>query len=134
MTTYTTPAAAQGLGRKTLYMDFRSETIATPVLLLNDVLEVVPVFAGETVVSVELMCSDLDTNGTPLVTLDVGDGDDPDRYILASTVGQTSIFTVAKHTAGAPYVYATDDTIDVLVKAAPATSVVGTVTVSILVI
>lgn len=130
-TTYTTDDAAQKLGRKTLYLDHRTVVFTNPVFIIADVVEMVPVFKDEQVVSVEVLVTDLDTNGSPLMTFDVGDGDDVDRFIVASTVARTG--GIAKHTVGCPYSYSEDDTIDFKVKAAPATGVVGTVTMSVLV-
>jgi hypothetical protein len=46
----------------------------------------VQVFAGETVHDVKVKSSDLD--GGAALVYDVGDGDDVDRYIDGSTVGQ----------------------------------------------
>jgi hypothetical protein len=101
-------------------------------LVIDDVIQAIPVYAGETVVGLEVVATDLDTNGTPLITLDVGDGDTADRFIAASTVGQAG--GSAKHDVGVPYTYAADDTVDVKVKAAPATGATsGTVTVMALI-
>jgi len=59
---------------------------ATTAIALNDVIQMVDVFAGETVHNVVIKTGDLDT-GTALV-LDVGDGSDADYYIDGSTIGQ----------------------------------------------
>tara|TARA_Y100000310_G_C20547182_1_gene746168 strand:- start:267 stop:668 length:402 start_codon:yes stop_codon:yes gene_type:complete len=130
-TTRKTDQAAQGVGRKTLYIDFRTVTYTAPVFVVNDVVEMLPVFAGETVLSVELRSDDLDTNGTPLITLDVGDGADVDRYIDGSTIAQGGGY--AKATLGIPYTYSVADTVDILVAAAPATGAAGDLTLTILV-
>ena len=37
-----------------------------------------------------LVASDLDANGTPTITLDVGTGDDVQHFIAASTVAQAA--------------------------------------------
>ena len=90
-------------------------------LALNDVIEMLPVKAGERILEIHLFADDLDTGGSPAIVLDVGDGDDTDRFIDGSTVGQAggSESAISKH------VYAADDTIDVLVQAAPATGATG---------
>ena len=85
-----------------------------------DVYKMVDVFAGETVHNVVIKSSDLD-GGTGLV-LGVGDGDDTDYYIGASTAGQTG---VADHmdTDVSPKTYSSDDTIDIICEVAPGSDV-----------
>lgn len=86
----------------------------------NDVYQMVQVFAGETVHDVKVKSTDLDA-GTDLV-FDIGDGDDVDRYIDGSTIGQAG---GVDHEAAdlVPQVYSADDTIDILVQVDPATDV-----------
>ncbi len=89
---------------------------ATTAIALNDVIQMVDVFAGETVHNIVLKTGDLDT-GTALV-LDVGDGSDTDYYIDGSTIGQAGgTDTLDANTA--PRAYTADDTIDVLAQVAP---------------
>jgi len=85
-----------------------------------DVYKMVDVFAGETVHNVVIKSSDLD-GGTALVW-GVGDGDDTDYYIGASTAGQTG---VADHmdTDVCPKTYSADDTIDIICEVAPGSDV-----------
>jgi hypothetical protein len=54
----------------------------------------VQVFAGETVHDVKIKSSDLD-GGAELI-YDVGDGDDVDRYIDGSTIGQAGGVDITK--------------------------------------
>jgi hypothetical protein len=134
-TTFKTGAAELGRGFKPFpdgTVGVRKQTYSlTAALTVNDVIQMIPVYAGEMVVELRLICDDLDT-GTALV-LDVGDGDDVDRYIDGTTIGQTggtvamgSGITTAK-TMG--HVYTADDTIDVLVAVAPGTGATsGTIT------
>ena len=131
MTVYSSDEAARGIGRKTIYLDHRSVVYSAPALVTGDVLKMVPVFAGEQVLSVELKSADLDTNGSPTLALNVGDGSDVDRYIAASTIGRAG--GLAKHTAGCPQAYTADDTIDIQVGTGAATGAVGNITLSILV-
>lgn len=99
-----------------------SEYAIGAALALNDLIRMVKVPAGATVLAVTLGADDLDTGGSPAITLDVGDDGDPDRYIAASTIGQTGAAPVSGILkAGFGYVYTADDTIDILIKAAPAT-------------
>jgi hypothetical protein len=100
-----------------------------------DVIQMIPVRKGTTVLGLWLSAEDLDTNGTPTISLDVGDGGDVDRFIDGSTVGQTGGVAVigsgvaAAVTDGFPYAYTADDTIDVLLAAAAATKAAGNITV-----
>ena len=104
----------------------------TAALALNDVLQSPVLSQGSTIVDVMLITSDLDTNGTPLITLDVGIGGDTARFIAASTVGQAGGVARASAVAAQPLTLTSDDTVDVLVHAAPATgATTGTVTLHV---
>jgi hypothetical protein len=86
----------------------------------DDVYQMVDVFAGETVHDVKIKSSDLD-GGTALV-FGVGDGDDTDLYIAASTCGQGG--TADEQDADvAPKTYSADDTIDIICEVAPGSDV-----------
>lgn len=92
----------------------------TAALVVDDVIQMVKVPAGATVLDVTLTADDIDTGGSPAIVLDVGDGADVDRFIDGSTSGQAGGITRA-NTKNLPYTYTADDTIDVLVQVAPAT-------------
>lgn len=120
------PVAASRIAGQpvTVYSDFTFP--AAPVI--NDVVQMIKVPKGATMVSVALGSDDLDTNGSPLITLDVGDGGDVDRFIAASTIAQAGTIPVEGILkTGFGFAYTADDTIDITVKAAPATGVVGVV-------
>ena len=94
----------------------------------NDVLQMVPVFAGETVVGLQVFCErQLADDGT----IDVGDGGDIDRYIDGSAVGAEGGVVEFGNGAGATpaearalnHVYAVDDTIDIHVDVIDANDV-----------
>jgi hypothetical protein len=100
----------------------------TAALAENDIIEMIPVAPGERVVDLILVSEDLDTHVSPTITFDVGDGDDVDRYIDGSTIGQTG--GVARMGSGVASdaaaiainkLYTAADTIDVKVSAAVAT-------------
>ncbi len=102
----------------------------TAALAANDIIQSPVIQAGSVVTDVMVVVSDLDTNGTPTITLDVGYGDDPDYFIAASTVGQAGGVARASAVTALPLVLAANDTIDVTVKAGPATgATTGTVTI-----
>ena len=102
----------------------------TAALAINDVIQSPPLPKGAVVYDVMLAVTDLDTNGTPTITLDVGYGGDVDYFIAASTVGQAGgVARASAVTAATPLSLTVNDTIDVLVKAGPATGATsGTVT------
>lgn len=96
-------------------------------LALNDVIQSPTLPVGSTVLDVLLTSTDMDTNGTPLLSLDVGYGGDVDYFVSLSQIGRTGGVVRASAATAKPLVLTTEDTIDVLVSAAPATGVVGTV-------
>jgi hypothetical protein len=107
-------------------------TIASAI---TDVYQMVPMAKNERAVGGMLIVeTDMDTNGAPTIILNVGDGVDTDRYISASTIGQTGgvvswglNIDTAGEAASFNYKYPVADTIDIQVSTGPATGVaVGT--------
>lgn len=74
---------------------------------------------GFTLFGYELESDDLDTNASPLVRLELGDGNDTNRFLSASTIGTSG--GTAEDTLDSLYRYSVDDTIDLRVSVAPAT-------------
>ena len=116
--------------------------VTSAAWVLNDVVQMVKVFDGERVLDVQvLMETDADTNGSPAIVIAVGDGDDADRYISASTIGQAGGFVrlgqgidTAAEAASMRHTYTADDTIDLKVTTAPATGVAAvTVTMRVMI-
>lgn len=102
-------------------------------LALNDVIRSPELPAGATVFEVLVVATDLDTNGTPAITLDVGYGGDVDYFIDGSTVGQAGGVASASAATAKPLVLAEKDTIDILVSTAPATGATsGSVSMTVL--
>lgn len=150
-TTYVAPKAAPGVqphdfkpGANTITSTFDIAAAVDAVagggaggaaFVINDVVQMMKIPKGARVTEAILTAVDLDTNVAPAITLDVGDGVDPDRFIAASVIGQTGGTVrlgqgIVTNTPA--FTYTADDTIDVLVKAAPATAVaVGTITLSV---
>ncbi|CAG9255975.1 hypothetical protein [Paraburkholderia caribensis] len=105
----------------------------TAALALNDVLTGPKLQKGSTVLDVLLVSSDLDTNGAPTITLDVGTGDSAQYFIAASTVAQAGGVARASAVTAQPLTLTKDDTVDVTVHAAPATgAATGTVTLAVM--
>lgn len=104
-------------------------------LALNDVIKMVTLPKGATVLDVILSCTDLDT-GAGAIILDVGDSDgtpDPDRYIDGANVGQAGGVARMNAHAGHGYTLAAEATIDVLVQVGPTTGATsGTVALTVL--
>jgi len=115
----TTDASGHGVGSSAKVAS--GEYSLSAALTLNQVIPMVPVPTGARILDTILSTDDLD--GGAGLTLDVGDGDDPDRFIAASDVGQGGgIARLGTH-IGHLHRYAASDTVDVTVKAAPAAGV-----------
>lgn len=132
MATFTSDVASQGqfFEGQGGYVQVRKVTYnITAALAASDVIQMVPVQPGEQCVGGWIITPDLDTNGSPTITFDVGDGDDVDRYVDGSAVPQTGGVIawgagVAASAAAATAfnkVYTAADTLDITVSAAVAT-------------
>lgn len=98
------------------------EYTLSAALTLNQVIPMVAVPKGARVIGGQLTVDDLDTGGSPAIVLAVGDGDDDDRYLTSSTIGQAGgAASFNRHTGNGNYEYTDGDTIDVKVTTAPAT-------------
>lgn len=132
MTTYSTDlvssnSAFTGPGGGVVYIREAVYTL-TDALVEADVIKMLPVAEGERLVDLILVTEDLDTHGTPTITLDVGDGTDVDRYIDGSVIGKTGgVSRLGEGIAldasaiAVNKLYTAADTIDVVVSAAVAT-------------
>ena len=112
--------------------DTVSHSVTTAELQLNDVIQMVKVPKGATVLDVILVSTDIDTNGSPAVVLAVGDGDDNDYYVTGSTIGQAGGIVRSNALTAKPKTYTADDTIDVTVTTAAATAATGTISLTVL--
>lgn len=102
--------------------------------VVNDVIQMVPVPIGATVLNVELACNILGAS----TILAVGDGDQVDRFIKGSDVsilGGTARLgagqTAATQLTAYGYKYAADDTIDVKVTTASTASGLGKIQLTV---
>lgn len=82
-----TPVQFETPGRLLGVLDVTHE-VSAGELELADVIEFGQVPEGAVYVDGYLACDDLDTDGTPALTFDVGDDDDPDGLLDGSNVGQ----------------------------------------------
>lgn len=138
-TTYTaskvasTVQARSGLDLTAVYATYEAET----QLIINDVIQMVKVPAGATILEVILCVDDID--GGSAAVLEVGDGDDTDRFIAGQTIGQGggiarlgAGITGAAAAAAANYAYTSADTIDIKVATAPASTGTGTLKLGVI--
>jgi hypothetical protein len=104
-------------------------TVAAADLTLNALLGHILVPKDAEILYVMLDATDLDTGGSPAITLSIGDADDDDRLLAANTIAQTGAAVVGPTIAktGFGYRYAAETLISVKVKAAPATAAAGTI-------
>lgn len=104
----------------------------TTALVVNDVIEMVRLPKGATVVDIILVTDDLDSDGTPAITLDVGYGGNDDYFLAASTIGQAGGIVRASAATAFPLTLTEEDTIDVHVDTAPDAGGVGTISLTVL--
>jgi hypothetical protein len=110
------PIPSHGFGSSVYCQRFKITT--TAALTTADVLQFgyLPKYAR--VVDAILKASDLDTNGTPTIALNVGDAGDADRLFAASNVAQAG--TIARMTATTGFGYRYDD--ETMITGAPSTN------------
>lgn len=110
------------------------EVALTGTITTADAATICNLPVGAIVVGVTLEASDMDTNGTPTLTLNVGDAGSATRYFAGSTAGQTGVTGVATAASGLFYqITGTSDTaVRVAVAANAATSADGTVRVAVM--
>lgn len=84
---------------------------------------------GAQVLWVMLDATDLDTNGSPTITMEIGDAGDTDRLLAANTIGQSGAAVVGPTIAktGFGYQYTEETLIQVRLGAAAATGAAGTI-------
>jgi len=138
-TTYSADAVAAtvqargGVGVQSVTETYEAGT----ALVIDDIIQMVKVPAGATVLDIILSVDDLDSGTT--IVLDVGDGSDDDRYILGTTIGQgggtvrlgSGVVGAAAASAHG-YTYSAEDTIDVHVDTAPSGGGTGTISMTVI--
>lgn len=78
-----------------------------------------------------LKCTDIDTNGTPTVTINVGDAGSATRYFSASVVGQAGTVDIGLQAAGRFFKTTAKTPVIGSVGVGAATGVAGTLELSI---
>lgn len=94
----------------------------------TDTLNFFDVPAGFRVVGGYLKSTDMDTNGSPTITLNIGDAGSANRLFAASTVAQTGTATQTLAAGGLDYLYTSKTRITGTANANAATGAAGTVT------
>jgi hypothetical protein len=128
-TTNNPPPAGYGEAR-TVKAYGGTTSIVTGDLSVGKTTALFRVPAGFTVVNLLVNASDMDTNGTPTLTLSIGDAGSGTRFLNASTVGQagTSSYTGLVG-SGLGFQYTTETEILLTATAGAATAAAGTITV-----
>lgn len=127
---FSTRQAKQGIHERRCLCTFTIGTDNSATLANGDVLQMCKIPAGARIVDLKLYVTDMDTNGTPTLLLDVGDGDDVDRFIDGTNIGQAGGNTSIGNGISAANIFANpvfktytvEDTIDVLLATGPATA------------
>lgn len=109
-----------------------AEVVTTAALTTSDTLNFFDLPPNARIVSATLEATDLDTNGAPLLTLNIGDSGSATRYFSASTVGQAGTAAAASAVAGLHYKTTAKTRIVGVPAANAATGAAGSVYLSIL--
>ncbi len=109
-----------------------AEVVCGAALTTADTLEFFFLPAGARVLSATLEATDLDTNVTPLLTLNIGDSGSATRLFSASTVGQAGTAAAATAVGGLNYKYTSKTKIVGVPQANAATGTAGSVYLNVL--
>jgi hypothetical protein len=136
MTTYNTTAVAnlQGANAHGLSGNAKvayGEVAVTTALSTSDTLNMFDLPAKARIVMAVLESDDIDTNGTPTVTLNVGDSGSATRLFSASTVGQAGTASTALAVTGVGYKTTATTRIKIVPQANPATAAAGTIRLAV---
>lgn len=104
----------------------RVVSLATTDLALNKTVAAFVVPKGFVVTGIIAVATDMDTNGTPTLTLSVGDAASGTRYLSASNIGQAGTSTTTLAATGLLYENTADTEIVITASAAAATAAAGT--------
>lgn len=119
------PIGGHGLAKTMKVAYF--EVAPTAALTTSDALQFGYLPQNARVVYAYLEATDLDTDASPTLTLNIGDSGDADRLFAASTVGQAGTASGAIAVAGLGYKYTSDTLITGVPAANAATGAAGTI-------
>lgn len=86
---------------------------------------------GAVITGAKASCTDVDTDASPAVVIDVGDAADEDRIVAAATIGQAATLTDVLAPAGHLYKYTAKTQLRAYIKTAAATGAAGTLKVQV---
>lgn len=109
----------------------RATVTCTAAPSTSDTLNFFYLPAGARVHLAVLEASDMDTSGSPTLTLNIGDSGDADRLFAASTVGQAGTLSTAIATTGGDASYSAKTLITGVANANATTGAAGTVTLTV---
>lgn len=105
----------------------QAEVVCSAAPATTDTLEFFYLPAGAKVLLAVLESTDMDTNGTPALALNIGDSGDADRLFAASTVGQAGTLSSAIAVAGHHAAYTSKTLITGAASTNAATGAAGSV-------
>lgn len=114
------PVSGPGIGGRNIHAG-RGEFALTAALAANDTVTMFRLMPNFRVTGGLLKSDDLDTNGTPTITLSLGDAGDDDRYFSVATVAQTGTFTSTLAFTGVDFVTTAYTDVILKVNTGPAT-------------
>lgn len=123
------PVASHGLASDLKAAYFEVSCTAAPAT--TDTINFGYLPAGARVMLAVLESTDMDTSGSPTLTINVGDSGDVDRLFAASTVGQAGTLSSAIATTGGAYKYDTETLITGVANANATTGAAGTLYLSV---
>ena len=103
-----------------------AEISVTAALTTSDAFNFGVLPANARVIGGFLEATDMDTNGSPTLTINVGDSGDADRFFAASTVGQAGTASTALAVTGLGHKFTSETTITGAPAANAATGAAGT--------
>lgn len=125
---YTQPQTGnQGFARTMKTLGGAVALLVTDPVATNTV-QVMLVPKGFVCTGVYFASTDIDTNGSPTVTMALGDAASPARLVAAATIGQTGTSTTTLAATGLYYEFLQDTPIVVTFPVGSATAVAGVVT------
>lgn len=86
---------------------------------------------GAVIVSGGISGTDMDTDGSPALTFDIGDASDEDRFFAAAAVGQAATYSNALAPAGHLHKYTDPTQVRAYTKVAATAGAAGTLKVSL---
>jgi hypothetical protein len=136
MATYSSPAYSASNPVRAHGEGFTVQTVTATVTCTaapstSDTINFFYLPANARVVGGFLSSSDMDTNGTPTLALNIGDSGSASRYFSASTVGQAGTASTAIAVAGLGYLNTSKTLVTGVASNNAATGAAGTVTLNL---